>query len=113
MTPPREREPGRGPAGRPRPGREPRREPGADSRHPQGQRPAAPPGPERLHIDWTACDWRGLCTELLPELLDRDEWGFPVPRQGVRDPVVPPHLRIHAERAVASCPMMALRLLGG
>jgi ferredoxin len=54
-----------------------------------------------------------LCTELLPELLDRDEWGYPVPRQGVRDPVIPPHLRLHAERAVASCPMIALRLLGG
>ena len=22
----------------------------------------------RLHIDWTRCDGRGLCTELLPEL---------------------------------------------
>jgi ferredoxin len=80
---------------------------------PRRPRPAAPHGPERLHIDWTACDGRGLCTELLPELLDRDEWGFPVSRDGLRDPVVPPHLRAHAERAVASCPLVALRLLRG
>jgi ferredoxin len=27
----------------------------------------------RLHVDWTACDGRGLCAELLPELLVEDE----------------------------------------
>ena len=80
---------------------------------PRRPRPAALHGPERLHIDWTACDGRGLCTELLPELLDRDEWGFPVSRDGLRDPVVPAHLRVHAQRAVASCPLLALRLLRG
>lgn len=26
----------------------------------------------RLHIDWTACDGRGLCAGLLPELLLSD-----------------------------------------
>jgi ferredoxin len=67
--------------------------------------------PERLHIDWTACDGRGLCTELLPELLDRDPWGFPRARDGAREPVVPPQLRPHAEKAVASCPLLALRLV--
>ncbi len=67
----------------------------------------------RLHIDWTACDGRGLCAELLVELLDRDEWGYPVPRDGSREPPVPPHLRAHAERAIASCPMQALSLVGG
>nr|BFF16389.1 hypothetical protein GCM10025699_76920 [Microbacterium flavescens] len=30
-----------------------------------------------LHIDWTRCDGRGLCTELLAEVLVRDEWGYP------------------------------------
>jgi ferredoxin len=34
----------------------------------------------RLHIDWTACDGRGLCAELLPELLLSDDWGYPVAR---------------------------------
>jgi ferredoxin len=67
--------------------------------------------PLRLHIDWTSCDGRGLCTELLPELLARDEWGYPLVREGRRDPVVPPDLQALARRAVAQCPRLALRLL--
>ena len=45
-------------------------------------RPAARAADTRmlLHIDWTACDGRGLCTEILPELLGRDEWGYPISR---------------------------------
>jgi ferredoxin len=66
----------------------------------------------RLHVDWTACDGRGLCIELLPELLAADDWGYPVPRDGAREPVVPADLMPHARRAVDQCPMMALRLLG-
>jgi ferredoxin len=63
-----------------------------------------------LHIDWTACDGRGLCAELLPEILDRDEWGYPVARDGrpTRDVVVPDVLEKHASRAVAMCPRLAL-----
>jgi ferredoxin len=63
-----------------------------------------------LHIDWTACDGRGLCTELLPELLDRDEWGYPVAQDGrpTRDIEVPAVLAKHASRAVAVCPRLAL-----
>lgn len=57
-------------------------------------------------VDWTACDGRGLCAELLPELISRDEWGFPL----IPDPVVPAAVRDHAERAVAACPRLALRL---
>jgi ferredoxin len=64
----------------------------------------------RLHIDWTACDGRGLCTELLPEVLDRDEWGYPRPRDGTRDPAVSGHDRA-AREAVRACPRLALRLL--
>lgn len=63
---------------------------------------------ERLHVDRTRCDGRGLCTELLPELLDRDEWGYPI----VRDPRVPRALGREAADAVRSCPLLALRLLG-
>jgi len=66
----------------------------------------------RLHVDWTSCDGRGLCTELLPELLVRDEWGYPRTRDGSREPVVPPSLRGAAEEAVAVCPLLALRLRG-
>jgi ferredoxin len=60
----------------------------------------------RVVVDWTACDGRGLCAELLPELISRDEWGFPL----IPDPIVAASLRDHAERAVAACPRLALRL---
>jgi ferredoxin len=60
----------------------------------------------RLAVDWTACDGRGLCAELLPELIDRDDWGFPL----IASDVVPPSLVGHARRAVTACPMLALRL---
>jgi ferredoxin len=61
----------------------------------------------RLAVDWPACDGRGLCAELLPELITRDEWGFPLLASGD----VPPRLQEHARRAVAACPTLALRLL--
>jgi ferredoxin len=65
----------------------------------------------RLHIDWTACDARGLCYELIPELLDRDDWGYPVARDGSRDPAVPAKLEGHARRAVKQCPRLALSVV--
>ena len=65
---------------------------------------------KRLHIDWTRCDGHGACAELLPELLAHDDWGFPLSRTGEKDPAVPHQLLDHAEHAVQSCPLMALRL---
>jgi ferredoxin len=65
-----------------------------------------------LHIDWTRCDGRGLCTELLPELLERDDWGYPRALDGSGDIPVPRELRRHATDAVAACPVLALRLRG-
>jgi ferredoxin len=62
----------------------------------------------RLWVDWTACDGRGLCAELLPELLDRDPWGYPLPRD--RRLLVPDALTGSARRAVRACPALALRL---
>ncbi len=35
-----------------------------------------------LHVDWTRCRGRGLCTELFSEQLERDEWGYPIARAG-------------------------------
>jgi ferredoxin len=66
----------------------------------------------RLHVDWTACDGRGLCAELLPEVLREDDWGFPVARDGRADPAVPAALLPSARRAVDRCPALALRLIG-
>lgn len=63
----------------------------------------------RLHVDWTACDGRGLCAELLPELLERDPWGYPIPhRPGPIE--VPANLVPHAVKAAALCPLLALRV---
>lgn len=62
---------------------------------------------DRLHIDWTACDGRGLCAELLPELLTPDEWGYPRQRAGE----VPRALDGAARQAVRRCPAQALHLL--
>jgi ferredoxin len=65
----------------------------------------------RVHVDWTRCDGHGSCAELLPELLDTDEWGFPLVRGDRRDPDVPRSLEKHARRAVKACPLQALRLV--
>jgi ferredoxin len=66
-----------------------------------------------LHLDWTACAGHGQCAELLPELLDRDELGYPLARAGgqTRDLAIPVELTSHAERAVSGCPRLALRLM--
>ncbi len=65
----------------------------------------------RLHVDWTLCDGRGLCVELLPETLDRDEWGYPVSIRGEREPTIDNDARKRAHRAVKACPRLALSLI--
>jgi ferredoxin len=69
---------------------------------------------QALMVDWTACDGRGLCVELLPELLEADPWGYPKSRGaapgGGALAVVPDHLAAAAKQAVNLCPLLALRL---
>jgi ferredoxin len=65
----------------------------------------------RLHVDWTRCDGRGLCTELLPALLSRDDWGYPLTRDGSRDVLVPRGDLAEARAAVNRCPRLALSLI--
>lgn len=60
-----------------------------------------------LWVDWPECRARGLCHELLPELVDLDEWGYPI----VHGPV-PDQLLADARAAVRACPRLALRLVG-
>jgi ferredoxin len=61
---------------------------------------------DQLRINWIRCDAHGLCAELFPERISLDEWGYPL-----IDPTpIPPELLRHAERAVAQCPVLALRL---
>jgi len=59
-----------------------------------------------LRVDPIACDGRGLCAELVPELVTLDDWGFPV----LDGRPVPRELLGLARRAVAACPTLALRL---
>jgi len=67
------------------------------------------PRPLRLEIDRIRCDGYGMCAELLPELIELDDWGYPIIRPGV----VPSELEGLARRAVAVCPVLALRLAAG
>jgi ferredoxin len=64
--------------------------------------------PVRLAVDLIACDGRGLCAELLPELITLDDWGYPL----LSGRTVPAALRGEASAAVQLCPRLALRLEG-
>jgi ferredoxin len=59
-----------------------------------------------LRVDWPACQGRGLCFEVLPELVSLDEWGYPI-----IDGDVPDELLAAAREAVRTCPTLALRLV--
>ena len=59
-----------------------------------------------LRVDWPACKARGLCSELLPEVVSLDEWGYPVVEGVVTD-----SLLTMAREAVRMCPRLALRLV--
>lgn len=61
----------------------------------------------QLRVDWPNCQGRGLCHELLPEVVDLDEWGYPLVRSEVPDELVG-----DAKAAVRACPRLALRLVG-
>jgi ferredoxin len=61
---------------------------------------------ERLRVNPILCTGHGLCAELVPELIDLDEWGYPLISAGP----VPRELRKLAGRAVNDCPALALKL---
>jgi ferredoxin len=61
---------------------------------------------QQLRVDPIGCHAHGLCAELFPEMIDLDEWGYPV----IVAKPIPHRLRKHAERAVAACPTLALRI---
>jgi ferredoxin len=81
-------------------------------RHRKGRRIArTPPAaavkpPWTLRVDPIACDGRGVCAEVLPQLISLDDWGFPIIRAGP----VPDHLQGEAREALRICPKLALRL---
>jgi ferredoxin len=59
-----------------------------------------------LVVDRIKCDGRGLCAEILPELIRLDSWGYPILAPGP----IPPQLIALAERAVDDCPVLAIAL---
>lgn len=61
----------------------------------------------RLVLNPIACDGRGLCSELLPERIRLDDWGYPIidPRP------ISTKLEAHARQTVALCPTLALALV--
>lgn len=63
--------------------------------------------PVQLRVDWSACDGQGLCAVWAPELVRRDEWGYPVVAPGA----VSDSLEPQARDAVRSCPRMAMALV--
>ena len=62
----------------------------------------------RLTVDMTLCEGRGLCAELLPEVIVLDDWGFPIIISSV-----PGRLADEARAAVRLCPRLALSLEDG
>lgn len=60
----------------------------------------------RLRADPIACDGRGLCAEVVPELISLDDWGFPI----VSGEDIPRGLWAEATEAIRLCPLLALRL---
>ena len=60
----------------------------------------------QLRVDWPACKGRGLCFEILPEVIELDEWGYPL----ITADVDPDTVGL-AREAVKACPTLALRLV--
>ena len=60
----------------------------------------------RLHVDPLACDGAGYCAEIAPELIEADDWGFPIIK---RVPMSEDDLDV-AKKAIRICPRQALTL---
>jgi ferredoxin len=61
---------------------------------------------ETLRVDPITCEGHGLCAELFPERITLDDWGYPI----IDPEPIPRALAAHARRAVAACPVLALRI---
>lgn len=60
----------------------------------------------RLRVDWIRCDGYGLCGDLLPDVIELDDWRYPILPRGPIDGGLLNDVR----RAVDCCPMKALIL---
>jgi ferredoxin len=61
----------------------------------------------RIRVNPILCNGYGYCAEIVPELISLDDWGFPI--VSTKTIEVDRVLRL-AERAVATCPRLALLL---
>jgi ferredoxin len=59
----------------------------------------------RLRVNPVLCDGYGYCAEIVPELIALDDWGFPIVNPV---PINDDKVQRLAERAVATCPRLAL-----
>jgi ferredoxin len=57
-------------------------------------------------LDPIACDGHGVCAQLFPERISLDDWGYPI----IDTEPIRGDLLEHARRAVAACPVLALKL---
>ncbi len=62
---------------------------------------------ERMRVDPIACRAHGLCSEMVPELIELDEWGYPILDSTAE---LPRQLRARARAAARQCPTLALHL---
>ena len=60
----------------------------------------------RLRVDWILCDGYGLCGDFAPDLIELDDWRYPIIRPGPLDR----SQLDSAQRAVDCCPTKALKL---
>jgi ferredoxin len=61
----------------------------------------------KIRVNPIVCKGHGACAELLPELIEPDEWGYPV----IDPHPLPVALERDARKAVAACPVLALKLV--
>ncbi len=62
---------------------------------------------QRLRVDWIKCEGYGLCGDYAPDIIELDEWRYPILPAGA---VPGDHLH-EVARAVDCCPMRALALV--
>jgi len=59
-----------------------------------------------LDVNPIACAGHGACAELVPELIELDEWGYPI----IDRREIPVALERQVRKAVFACPALALKL---
>jgi ferredoxin len=60
----------------------------------------------RLRVDWIKCDGYGTCGDMAPDLIDLDEWRYPI----LLTDEIPSRLLTDAQCAADCCPEKALIL---